>query len=97
MHLRAVHGDVGTVEELNSTRAVLWVRRDADRDGRLQFGLGCCTWEAGSCHGGAQSFGDLQCVCVTCLGEQHGKFLPAEPGGNVFCAKLFLEHASDTA
>ncbi len=85
------------MQELNRTRAVLRVRRDADGDGRLQVGLGCSTWEAGSCHGGAQALGGLQCVRVTRLGEQHGKFLPAEASGNVFGAKLFLEHASDTA
>ncbi len=85
------------MEELDGARPVLRVRRDADGDGRLQLRFGCSTREAGVCHGGAQAFGDLQRVCVTRLGEQHGKFLPAEAGGNVFCAKLFLQHTSDTA
>ena len=97
LELCAVDGDIGTVDQLHRTGAVLWVRSDTDGHGHPKLGVRDPAREPAGGYCAAQPLGDLDCLGVRRVRQQNGELLSTEACGNVLRSELLLEHAADAA
>jgi hypothetical protein len=97
LHLRAIDGEVGVVDELVRVGAVAREGGDAHRDGGLDRLGRRLDLVAARGDRGAHALGDLHRLLERRLREQDGELLPAEARRDVVVAQLGLEDLGDAA